>query len=312
MTRLLVVLALLLPSSAAFGQTTIKGELSRTSQGGPNGGSVYGDFHGDTKVYGGGTLFGGGYQDHWIDIDLTPYTLATPPDILNVYPAQHRFGEPLLGSFSNTGAAATKPHLTTLNGRNAILFDGSDDYLYAAGGVGSWNFLHQGTTDFEVWIVFSTTDANPNALFSLMGSNAGSILKHGFWLLLDDRASVPRNEVVAVAMTNGGATPAFSNVPSGDDAWAAATVQVMRLVCKPGDAGDDLQVYVEGTQVLTADAGAAYSSNDSDHVLQLGAAGNNNFIFKGTLGGLYAFRRSLSTQDAETMLALLQDRWGSP
>lgn len=81
-----------------------------------------------------------------------------------------------------------------------VIRNASGDYLKAATAA-DWEFLHDGT-QFAVYIVWKTSTANPNALYILYDTGALASGDFGQVLFYDDRAAVPRNDVVASAIAN--------------------------------------------------------------------------------------------------------------
>jgi hypothetical protein len=77
--------------------------------------------------------------------------------------------------------ANSRPTLQFVNGVPVARFDGTDDNL-ANATKANWTFLHDGT-DHTIFVLFRTQDANPDALYGIIGNGSASISNIGFNLL---------------------------------------------------------------------------------------------------------------------------------
>jgi len=103
-------------------------------------------------------------------------------------------------------AAANQPRIVNagvvdrLNGKPAIMFDGSNDFLEAAT-ASDWVFLHFGTvhTNFGVTRAGNVTD--PEAIYIIWGTTS-TVTRRGAYLGHDTRSSQPRDRVLVHVIGN--------------------------------------------------------------------------------------------------------------
>lgn len=310
-----LLLALLL-ATPALGQSVVKGELSRMQSSVGTAGTIHGEYCGSATVYGGGSIFGGGDDgaayDSWIDVDFdsTGYGLGTSPDVEYVYDNAASYiggGSGTHQRFVQVGAAALKPHLTTENGRSAVVFDGSDDYMTSIQDGTVWKFAHDGTKDYTWFIVARFPGANPNAACPIASTSAYSVEKTGFYIFFDDRAAVPANNAVLTGPALLLGTDVITYGYSSDNAYTADTPCIIRYSLEPGATGNDFQLYVDGVSQRSAEPGGAYNTGNAEAACQLGAS-NSTMVFCAWI----AIRRILNATEIATMEQILSERWGTP
>ena len=126
-----------------------------------------------------------------------------------------------------TATLSTRPlfQANEINGYGVAQFDGINDALIAATAA-DWKFLHDGH-GFTIIALVRQRDADPNRLDSLVDTLPGfASASQGMAFFLDDRASIPRNNGVAMAMSKGvGGRPVLSVV--GTEALRPLTWQIV-------------------------------------------------------------------------------------
>ena len=87
------------------------------------------------------------------------------------------------------------------NGKPAIIFDGSNDFMDVPSSTNRFNYLHNGTDCFMASVQRFGNSSNPNVSYSLINNANGQLVGvRGFNFFYDDRASVPRNNAIVVSI----------------------------------------------------------------------------------------------------------------
>jgi hypothetical protein len=208
---------------------------------------------------------------------LTPYDTATTTIATGV--SQIRDKKLGLERVFDQATGGAQPTMgNPLNGKNGLTFNGSQ-WLTSSSSAATWNFLHTaagaGATIVAVWRAGNTAD--PNALYGLLGNNAGASANHGFSVFFDDRAPVGRNLRAGALITRGvGSQDAAVNL-SGDNAHPANTPVIITHI------GDPSNATPANRSIITVNGGAeiknnsltnAPSSANASFLLDLGTLGN--------------------------------------
>jgi hypothetical protein len=207
-----------------------------------------------------------------------------------------------LGNFTQaTGALQPTTGATTLNGLNVMDF--AADYLTAAN-TNEWKFLHDGTKYVIAVAWRAGTNADPNALYGLLGSGSTSNIFSGVDIFYDDRASASRNDMIAHNVRNGSTTTVDNR---SNNIFAANTFAVTTIVGDPGNgtAANRSEIYRNtGTALKENTSSASPSTSNPSFALQIGATGGNNFPLTGSVGEIVIVSGANAT---ETNRVLLRD-----
>lgn len=184
------------------------------------------------------------------------------------------------------GTLAARPvyRSAAQNGRNVLEWDGTDDFL-SVGAVATFKHLHDGTASLVCIVARPGLVANPNAIYAFIdncGVSSGSI---GYSLAYDDRASVPRNNVLLEQVSKGSlGNPSISNL-SGD-AW---TPNVFSIIddCMDADnatASQRSKVRINnGTEIANNALTNTPSASNATAVLRLGSSSTGTFFLAGQI-----------------------------
>lgn len=99
---------------------------------------------------------------------------------------------------------ASQPRIANLgvidrqNGKPAIIFDGSNDFMDVASSTGRFNYLHNGTDCFMATVQRFGNVSDPNVAYALINNNGLSGVNVGYSMFFDDRVSVSRNNAIAI------------------------------------------------------------------------------------------------------------------
>lgn len=233
----------------------------------------------------------------WLEADSGVFTDAgktTPAtsngDLVYVWADQSGNGYDVVQATSGN-RPAYQTNVTA--GKPALRFDGSSDRLTNAT-VANWKFLHDGT-DWTAFVVFKTTDSNPNAGLGLFGTNGTSSASHGIACFYDDRAAVPRADRIAWSITKGSSGNPIVDFTTPD---LSVTPQAATLACLNYDNGAsnaDAHIRVNGHSRKGAETGnTPHSSSNPTNGFDVGATGNGTLVFKGDIYCVLIYSTALS------------------
>jgi hypothetical protein len=153
-----------------------------------------------------------------------------------------------------------------LNGKPAIIFDGSNDFLEAST-ASDWEFLHFGTghTNFGVARAGNVTD--PEALYIIFGTTS-TVTRRGAYLGHDTRTSQSRDRVLVHVIGNADINNGIVSLNTQPSASTPANTQFLHyLLGKP-----DNSTLSERSAIAT-NSGSLTNANTSNNV---SASGNPN------------------------------------
>lgn len=185
---------------------------------------------------------------------------------------------------------ANQPRIANLgvidrqNGKPAIIFDGTNDFLRAST-LSDWTFLHFGSanTNFGVSRFGNVTD--PEAFYIIWGTTA-TVTSNGSYLGHDTRSSVPRDRVLLNAIASSknalGGIVVLNIETAGS---TAANTQILHYVLQKPN-----QVTIAERSAIASNGATVQKNNTSNfnsdsqtanHALTFGAANTNT---TGTVG----------------------------
>lgn len=169
-----------------------------------------------------------------------------------------------------TSAAQPSTGTATQNGRNVLVFDGSD-YL-AAATAADWKFLHDGTNYIVASAVQFGTSANPDALYVLLSTFNSAFTFVGTWMGFDDRPTAGRSLQLRQSLANGSGTASVLN-NSADNTATAGSFTVFSLLADPDNAtaADRSALFQNAAGAIKNNANtAAVSSANPEFPLHVG------------------------------------------
>ena len=150
------------------------------------------------------------------------------------------------------------------NGKPALVFDGTDDFMDVLSSLGSFNYLHNGTDCFMASVQRFGNVSDPNASYALINNNGLSVNSIGYSMFFDDRASIPRNNAVAVFI---GPTNVSTNV-----ALNFATPNTQLLITQIIDANN---ITAANRSILYLNGGSETKNNTIAGAVSLANAPDN-------------------------------------
>lgn len=162
---------------------------------------------------------------------------------------------------------ASQPRIANLgvidrqNGKPAVIFDGSNDFMDVASSTGRFNYLHNGTDCFMASVQRFGNVSDPNAAYILINNNGASLNNLGFSTFYDDRASISRNNAIVVQI----AVNVSSNIALN---YATANTQVL------------LTQIIDGNNITVANRSILYlngANETKNNILNSGVSTSNAF-----------------------------------
>jgi len=214
-------------------------------------------------------------------------------------------------NFSQIDTTKTGQLLSSeIGSRDAVDFASGDNY--ASGTTSSFDYLHDtGGTLFVVAQIGS--EADPDALQSIMGTNNSSSASSGFSLDYDDRSSIPRNNRIKTFVSNSAGT-VVSNVSSDNAVTPNSGYYVICLMLDPdnGTAADRSSIYINGGAAIANNStGNAPDTGAQSFTLKLGNGGNGSNPFDGIVGTAIIYNSVLSSGNISTIMGHLNTYYGS-
>ena len=195
------------------------------------------------------------------------------------------------------------------NGLDGLRFDGSDDVMTVSGSASSLKALHAEDATFFVVLKAGTT-SNPDALYNILDTNAGSSSNVGFRLAYDDRVAVPTNNRINLFVTNGTGNVSDN---SANDLFAPNVYGLVSVVSRPTDGTAANRSSIRkngGTAVENNTDTSSVSTADSTYDLHLGGRGTNSAYLTGDICEIIIYNSALSDTDREAVENYLIAKWG--
>lgn len=206
-----------------------------------------------------------------------------------------------LGRNASQGTAANQPGTTTINSKNAMLFDGSNDHLTL--GAGLFGFAH--TDSFSVFAVVKRT--SDSGIGCIWGKQESSGFARGYALTVFSTASSPSN-ILGLQMRNQAGVQAWRN-----SAWTFAQDPVVVSTVYTGTgtvAGMTLkQNGSERTYSTQSDTLAGNVITNSVAAC-IGSRDGGNLSFNGTIGEIIVYSKALSASEVAAVERYLAGKWG--
>jgi hypothetical protein len=204
------------------------------------------------------------------------------------------------------------------NGRDTILFDGSNDRLTVSGSASSLKFLH-GSANTVFIVVRCGTSSNPNFYGSIFDSTGDlATTGPGVFLWYDDRNSVPRNDWLLYYIWNSGTSfppdPYVSGVETSNTLTANTYLSLMLSVDPTNaTAANRVKHRINGGSATGSNTwtGTASTSN-SKGSFTIGSTETNVNPFFGNIAELIIYNTALSDSDRTSVETYLRNKWGLP
>jgi hypothetical protein len=217
---------------------------------------------------------------------------------------------------TNSTSGSTQPDYVTAarNGRNVVRFAAASSQFLQAGSVGNWNFLHNGTNSSIFMVVRCFDSSDPNAGGSILSTGGGSSAQIGFDFFFDDRASVPRNNAVGVAVARS-VTSQFTSNDATQDVLTPNTYAVCEVLLD-GDnatAANRSRSRVNGgTQFGSNTFTNAPSTSNSSYTLAFarGQFATPGFFFTGDICEMLLYSQHPTTDAQAAIRRYLASKWG--
>jgi hypothetical protein len=207
-------------------------------------------------------------------------------------PSYQRVGAGTAGSSSASGSA----DYDTAGFPLYLKFDGTDDFLNILGSASAMKFLHSSVSSVSAGVRFGNS-SNPDAAYTLFGSNGTSITNVGAAFFYDDRESVTRNNSAVGLIANGSAGNPTVLTPDNDKITPNSQ-QIIYYNADPanGTAASRYSLYVNGVgPTATNTSTTPLSTANSTYDVQIGAHGNSSLFAVMRLYSFVMVNSTLST-----------------
>jgi len=186
--------------------------------------------------------------------------------------------------------------LDTVNGKPSAFFDGVNDAMNVASSEATYNWMHNLTDANNDVLLLSVcqfgTSSNPNAIYSLLGNNAGTSTNIGFLMAFDDRASSSRNNSFLTQVTYG-ALGFFVFLMVTADKILPNQLNVVSANTNRSNTFESRAFgFVNQTNSFnTNSSGGTPINSNATFNMQLGASGNSSLNLLGYFSELFLYRR---------------------
>lgn len=191
---------------------------------------------------------------------------------------------------ASQSTANNRPATTTVNGKTAILFDGSND---------GFNFTGVAAVD-ETWIIVAAQTADQSGTRALLndgGDGQGIGVAKGSSKLVDVGFGSPSVEGVTRLR------PSYA--PNPATFFGPAVLSVVKSAAAGGF------VFIDGTQRISAvDSSASFTTPGTRTIQRIGFYGPTLFQFQGWIGEILRYDRPLSSSERLKVERYLGKKWG--
>ena len=255
-------------------------------------------------------LFAAGEQGVWYDpsdfstmfqdtAGTTPVT-ATGQSVARINDKSGR------GNNATQSTSGQRPTLQQdASGKYYLSFDGSDDLMTVSGSASTMKFMHSAVSSVCAGATFGN-NSDPNTFVPLFGTNNGASSNVGSSFLYDDRASVSRNNSLAILTTNS-SSPGFQQVINAIDQNIISpnTATVIFYNADPANAtaANRYFIYVNTGSALNTNAvNNALSTSNSTFDMQIAGLGSSTTTTAPLrLYGLVMVNSTLSTSSRQLL-----------
>lgn len=208
-------------------------------------------------------------------------------------------------AYTFTQSTATNKPTTgtrTINSKNVIDFDGTNDYLVSSATASTWNFLHN-ATGATAFVVISQDTATSQCFFAT--SNGTSFI--GAWFYTSATPELnsaivngTSNKFVALeyatdAPYSTNTTVALGQIFDASNATAANRIKQYK------NNNTEVGVFQTGDQT--------YTSSNAASTLHIGAFPQPDTWFNGMMAEILLYDSKLSSGDIETNMNYLKSKW---
>jgi hypothetical protein len=226
---------------------------------------------------------------------------------------------------ANTTSGSTQPTYVTgaRNGLNVARFAAASvQRLTVASSTGAYNFLHDGTDSFIVAVCSYGTASDPNAVYGLLGNNAGGTANVGLFVAYEDRTTAAASDALRVDITAGTLGQSVANgLNAGNTATLsgtnnlvpAQTFVVQEIAVDANNATASQRVRIRsngGTEVAENNKSLSPSTAGATFNLQIGAIGNNGLPLQGDICEILMFSQIPTAAARDLIRRYLASKWG--
>jgi hypothetical protein len=204
---------------------------------------------------------------------------------------------------NSTSAQRPTTGTRTVNSKNALDFDGSNDWLYFSGSASVFNYLHNATGGTMFMVLQPDGTGGPGLLTTSNGTTTVGI----WWYL----RSSPADQNTAIVM---GTNNQFVSLENAGGTYATSTTVAFASKTDPsnGTAANRVTMYKNnGTPTGTFDQSqASFSTSNAAYPLSIGAFPLGTDNLNGLICEILIYNSQLSDADIGTNMDYLKTKWG--
>lgn len=214
-------------------------------------------------------------------------------------------------TFSATGSAQPTTGTETLDSKNVIVFDGTDDFLQSDSASSTWSFLHDGT-EYRLYVVVRLgSTSNPDAMYGIIGTCRTASATRGSLLVYDDRASAGVNEQIRHLISSGSAYVADNKTADGfatGNSWHVLGVSADPTTVYLNDR-NPIRLFGDTPESNSVSNGAV-STSDPAVTLRIGVFSNDTFYLDGAIAEIIITTGAEDVNQRQIIEGYLAWRWG--
>ena len=159
-------------------------------------------------------------------------------------------------------------------------FDGVSEFMNSTEAASVWTLLHSGS-DYGIFCVFKTTDANPDTSFNIFSTSSDATTERGIGVIYDDRLASARNDMIRYRIYNGNfGVPLIA--AEANDSFPANAYQVMGLEYDDTNTPNG-EILLDNVSQATDNKAGSPSANVPAATLQVGRRANGTSFAKITV-----------------------------
>lgn len=198
-------------------------------------------------------------------------------------------------------------------GYDGVVFDGSNDYLTCDQAASEWTMLHDGTTDYSLFVVFRKDSTGTNSE-RLMNTNLGGGTAQGVDFYITHNGSGTPNRG-NYSMYNGSGEILTVVTDNNDVVINTPNILLVKFADTgtASDGNNDLFMYVQSSLKNSDERTTTFSSSDPDESLKIGTSSSgasSSVFFEGTIAEILILEAGLSSDDITTVIEYMQSKWG--
>ena len=203
-----------------------------------------------------------------------------------------------------TGASQPQTGTRTINSKNVIDFDGTNDFLDASGTTAAFDYLHNGSATIFI-VGLTDTLSTPDTVQTLFG-NFGTLSQNG----INQRIQDSGGDLCIIGRSVSGTSAVNS---SNNITYTASTAfyNTIKLDTTNATAANRYKINLNGGAFQGANAvNNATNGGSAQYDMEIGVVASGAIPFNGVLAEIIIYDSILSTEDITANEDYLSTKWG--